>query len=382
MLARFDRYVLGQLMVVFGFFSLVIVLIYWVNRAVSLFDRLIGDGQSVAVFIEFSLLVIPFLMFIVLPLAAFAATVQVANRLSNESEIVVLRATGISAFRLIRPALVLGTLVCILMLILSNLLVPVSRTQLAYREADLAEDVTARLLDEGKFMHPTANVTIFIGKVGANAVLERVLISDRRTPDREVVYTAEQALLVRADDGPRLIMVEGLAQEMSGSRTLSLLKYRDFAFDLDDLVPETSRVIRDLRAYPTRLLLVADPRIQELTGFTPAQMLHEAHTRFSKALAAIPIAGIGFAALLMGGFSRFGFWQQVATGVLALLALQLINNAAENAALASASAWPVLYAPVLVGFAILGGMLWLAEQPSIGILLRRLRRAAPTETAP
>jgi hypothetical protein len=42
----------------------------------------------------------------------------------------------------------------------------------------------------------------------------------------------------------------------------------------------------------------------------------------------------------------------------------------------------VLYAPVLVGFAILGGMLWLAEQPSIGILMRRLRRAAPTETAP
>ena len=41
-MARFDRYLLSQLMVVFGFFSLVLVMVYWINRAVVLFDRLIA----------------------------------------------------------------------------------------------------------------------------------------------------------------------------------------------------------------------------------------------------------------------------------------------------------------------------------------------------
>ena len=45
-MSRFDRYLLSQLLALFGFFSLVLVAIYWVNRAVSLFDQIIGGGQS------------------------------------------------------------------------------------------------------------------------------------------------------------------------------------------------------------------------------------------------------------------------------------------------------------------------------------------------
>ena len=58
-MARFDRYILSQLMVLFGFFSLILILVYWVNRAVVLFDRLIADGQSATVFLEFTALSLP-----------------------------------------------------------------------------------------------------------------------------------------------------------------------------------------------------------------------------------------------------------------------------------------------------------------------------------
>ena len=44
--SRLDRYLLSQLLGLFGFFSLVLVAVYWINRAVGLFDQLIGDGQS------------------------------------------------------------------------------------------------------------------------------------------------------------------------------------------------------------------------------------------------------------------------------------------------------------------------------------------------
>ena len=54
--SRFDRYLLSQLLALFGFFSLVLVAVYWVNRAVGLFEQLIGDGQSALVCLEFSVL--------------------------------------------------------------------------------------------------------------------------------------------------------------------------------------------------------------------------------------------------------------------------------------------------------------------------------------
>jgi hypothetical protein len=71
---RFDRYMLSQLMVLFGFFSLVLVLVLWVNRAVRLFDQLIGDGQTALVFLGFSALTLPVAIAAVLPIACFACS--------------------------------------------------------------------------------------------------------------------------------------------------------------------------------------------------------------------------------------------------------------------------------------------------------------------
>ena len=89
-----DRYVLSQLLVLFGFFALVLVAIFWINRAVILFDTLIGDGQTALVFLEFTALGLPRLVATVLPIATFAASVYVTNRMSGESELTVLQAAG------------------------------------------------------------------------------------------------------------------------------------------------------------------------------------------------------------------------------------------------------------------------------------------------
>ena len=88
-MTRLDRYILAQLLWVFGFFSLVLVSVYWVNKAVSLFDRLISDGQPMSVFLEFTALSLPMLIRTVLPISAFVATLQVTLGLLRNSEVAV-----------------------------------------------------------------------------------------------------------------------------------------------------------------------------------------------------------------------------------------------------------------------------------------------------
>ena len=135
MIGRFDRYLLSQLLILFGFFALVLVLVYWVNRAVVLFDQLIANGQSALVFLEFSALTLPGVIRIVLPIAAFAGTLYVTNRLTAESELVVVQATGFSPWRLARPVLLFGIIVFVLASILAHVLVPASLRQLQERTA-------------------------------------------------------------------------------------------------------------------------------------------------------------------------------------------------------------------------------------------------------
>ena len=143
-MARLDRYLLSQLLVLFGFFALVLVAILWINRGVSLFDQLISDGQSVFVFLEFTALGLPRLITTILPIAAFASAVYVTNRLNNESELTVMQATGSGPFRLARPVLIFGLIVFLMASALHHLLMPLANQQLEHREAEIAQNPRAR----------------------------------------------------------------------------------------------------------------------------------------------------------------------------------------------------------------------------------------------
>jgi lipopolysaccharide export system permease protein len=371
---RFDRYLLSQLMALFGFFALVLVGVYWINHAVGLFDRLIGDGQSALVFLEFSLLTLPNVVRLVLPIAAFAASVYVANRLMADSELVVMQATGFSAFRLARPVFWFGAIVACMMLILMHVLVPASRTTLAARSAEIAENITARFLQDGRFMHPAPGITIYIREITPNGELRDIFLQDGRDAATQVIYTASRALLVRSDDGPKLIMFDGMAQRLGGmgepgGARLGVTRFADFTHDLGNLIPAQGIERRDTDALPTRDLIAATPALLAETGDTPAGFAHELHTRIATPLLALAAAVIGFAALLVGAFSRFGLWRQIGLAVVLLILIQMLNTAAAGAALRQ-GIWALAYVAPGVGIAAGIVLLWIAQAP------RRIRGAA------
>ena len=134
-----DRYLLVQLLTVFAFFSLVLISVYWVNRAARLFDAIVGDGQSFWVFLELSALTLPNVIRVVLPLSAFAAAVYVAMRMTRDNELVVLQGTGLSFVRMLVPVAVFGLVVAVMLAFLMHVLMPLSRMQLAERQVQIAK---------------------------------------------------------------------------------------------------------------------------------------------------------------------------------------------------------------------------------------------------
>lgn len=356
---RFDRYLLSQLLTLFGFFALVLVGVYWVNRAVGLFDQLIGDGQSAMVFVEFSLLTLPNVIKLVLPVAGFVASVHVANRLMLDSELVVMQATGFSAFRMVRPVFYFGLIVTVMMLILTQFLVPASRGMVADRRAEISENVTARFLTEGQFTHPTKGVTLYIRDITANGELRDLFLSDDRKPSEHMTYTAGRALFARGDSGPKLIMFNGMAQSLDAEgRRLSTTRFADFTYDLGALLTGAARAGRSAGELATADLLWPDPAVMAEVGETRAAMMYDGHARFADPLMATAAAMIGFAALLLGDFSRFGLWRQVAFAIGLLVVLQGIATLATKLGITLDHGWMLAYVAPLTGFAIVAGLMW------------------------
>jgi len=368
--SRFDRYLLSQLLALFGFFSLVLVAVYWVNRAVVLFDQLVGDGQTALVFLEFSALTLPRVIRLVLPISAFAATVYVVNRMMQESEMVVLQSAGASVFRLSRAVAVFGFAVMSALMVLTHILVPLSTTALANRTAEISRDATARFLTEGQFMHPVAGITVYIREITETGAMNDLFLSDDRDLVEQVTYMARRALLIRGERAPKLIMLEGSAQNLNRrSGRLSVTRFQDFTFDLAGLMSLAGKTGRGLDELSTRELLAPTDALQSEIGAPRAAFLAEGHARFANPLLAIATSLIGFGALMLGSFSRFGLWRQIALGVGLLIAMQLIHTAASAEALrAPAQAWMVYLAPVC-GIAVSVGLMAFAQRP------RRLGRS-------
>lgn len=372
---------LSQLLAVFGFFSLILVAVYWVNRAVALFDQIIGSGQSALVFLELSALTLPNVIRIVLPLSAFAGAVYVTNRLATESELVVVQATGFSPWRLARPVLVYGIVVAAIMSVLVHWLVPASRAQYAERQAEIAESVTTQLLREGRFLHPTDDITFYIREITPNGEMLDVFLSDSRNPRETVFYTASRSLFVRSDTGPKLIMLDGMAQTLDlASRRLSVTGFADLTYDVGSLITVRDAETTDVRALSTRRLIApGEERIARTPQGTMAPFRQELHARIATPLLAPVAAMIGFAALLLGAFSRFGLWRQVMGAVLLLIVVQFLDNAATNVARRGPEMWFANYIPALTGMGMAAAMLWWAGRS------RRVRPrhgSAPAVPAP
>ncbi|MCF6315293.1 MAG: LPS export ABC transporter permease LptF [Marinosulfonomonas sp.] len=363
-MARFDRYLLSQLMVFFGFFALVLVMVYWVNQAVRLFDQLIADGQSATVFLEFTALTLPNVIRVVLPIAAFAASVYATNRLSSESELVVVQSMGFSSFRLARPVLVFGLIVALLTGILSHILVPASSRLLAERSAEISENITARFLTEGAFLHPADGMTFYIREISPEGELLDIFMSDTRNPDAQVTYTAKNAFLVRDESGPKLVMFDGMAQTLgSNGKRLFTTGFSDFSYDIGALISAGDHKGRAVKELSTFELLSPTPALMQETGGTRARLLYEGHDRFAQPLLSVVTALIGFSALLVGSFSRFGVTRQIISAIVLLILIKALDSMMVGYASANAHLWALVYVPVAAGILVAAVLLWLSERP-------------------
>lgn len=374
-MGRFDRYVFSQLLRVFGFFALVLVGVYWINRAAVLLDRYLTDGQGGGLVFQLTLLSLPSIMLLVLPVAGFVAAVYVTNRLHSDSELVVVQATGYSAVRLVRPFLAFGILLALLLSLLGHVIVPISMSRLAALEQELAEAISSRLIVPGAYQNPTDGVTVYVRSIEPDGTLMGLLVNDRRERDYETTYVAHRALLIRHEDGPRLVMFDGMAQTLNQvTERLSITEFEDFTVALNDLVSTPGQQRLDYRSLSTPVLLAASAETVAATGRSADALRREGNLRISQALLAIGAVVAGYAALMVGGFSRFGLSRQMVFAVLLVVGTKLVDNAAIDKAKSTADAQFMVYAAPVFALVVCAALLAIADG-RLGIPFRR-RRAA------
>ncbi|QFS82768.1 putative permease YjgP/YjgQ family protein [Roseivivax sp. THAF40] len=364
-MAKFDRYLLSRLMVLFGFFALVLVSVYWVNQAVILFEQLISDGHSAGVFLEFTALSLPGTIARVLPLSAFVAALYLTQRLISDSELTVVQATGYSPWRLARPVIYFGAVVATMMMILTHLLVPQSLEQLRLREAEISNAASARLLREGVFLSPSSDLTFYIRDITDTGELRDIFLSDRRQTGREVTYTAERAFVVGdTPEEANIVMMSGLAQTLDlETGRLSTTTFADLTYSVSSLIDRSTTDRQRLESTTSLEMLTDFSGVMARTGDRPAELLAALFSRIQQPLLAMVAASIGFATLLTGEFSRFGVTRQMFVAVGLVVLVYVFESAVQGPSEDSVPAAFLIFVPSVVGFSMTALLLRSAARP-------------------
>jgi len=231
---RLSVYVLAQMLGPAALFALLMTLVVWLTQSLRLLDLVINRGQSAVTFVYLTLLILPSLLVIILPIAYFAGTLYALTKLNTDSELVVMQSAGYSRAQLAAPVMIAAGVVIVLTYICGLYLMPAGQRTMKDKVLDIRADVGAALLDEGEFNTPSPGLTVFIRELSSDGHIRGVLVHDSRTLKHPISYLAESGQLAQTPAGARLIMKDGTIEQTDASGAhLSVLKFKSYIFDLD-----------------------------------------------------------------------------------------------------------------------------------------------------
>jgi lipopolysaccharide export system permease protein len=181
------------------------------------------------------------------------------------------------------------------------------------------------------------------------------LISDSRDPQKPVTILAERGVFVDSPGGARIVMVNGNRQQFDpDTRKLSLLSFESYTLDLGTW--RDAPVVR-FREAQERFLdeLFAPP--SDIDASLRTAFLAEAHQRILVPLSVFSFSLIPLACLLPGELNRRGQLKRVLLAIGLAFVFQVLDLGANNLALRSRAAIPLMYVahllPFVLGFGIL-----------------------------
>lgn len=359
------RYILTQLFTAMVFVSLGLTLAIWLSQSLRWIGYIVNRGLPATTFLSFVALLLPSFLGVVLPIASFCAVLFVYHKLIMDSELVVMRAAGLSPLQLARPALLLAAFATLAVYSITLYFLPVSYREFKDLQNSIRSDFSAVLLQEGTFNTISDGITVYVRSRSSDGELRGILVHDNRNPSKPVTMMAERGALVMSEAGPRVVMVNGNRQQVEREDgRLSLLYFDRYTVELAQFRENVHTRWRQPRErfLPELLFPSSERRDQKYRN----ELIAEGHQRLAAPLYSLSFILIALAALLSGEFNRRGRLRRVFVAVACVGFLEGLSLALHDVSTRSLQAIPAMYAAAI-----------LPCLASLYVLLRAPRRRMP-----
>jgi lipopolysaccharide export system permease protein len=179
MITRLDRYIISHVFALTGIVALALTAIYTFVTFVTE-SRNLGQGNfGVPQLALYVTLLIPTSIYLLLPIIAMLGTLMGLGTLAAQSEIIAMRAAGVSLMRIGRSTLLAGALLGLVSLALGDWLAPMAKVKAETMQAEAREGVQAG----------TRNVPVWL-REGDSVIHIKSLINETQFSEAEIFKLA------------------------------------------------------------------------------------------------------------------------------------------------------------------------------------------------
>jgi len=349
-----NLYLLRQLAATFAFATGAVTFVVLFTQSFRLLSLVIENSGTMLLF--FHLMGLSALTFLplIMPLGLGTAIVFTYHRLAVDSELVVMRAAGLSPMRLIQPALILAAGVMMICYALTLWITPAANSSLVGLQYKMRDSYAVFLAHPGSFNDLADGLTFYANKRGPNGSLQGILIHDVRNPENPITTMAATGQVVTTNDQPHMIIFNGRRQEFDRTTgKVSELAFDQYVLDLDALRNAPATRFPDPREQTIGELLNPSPEMLRARG-PMSHFTGELHARLATPLLCLSYTLIGLAAILAGGFNRRGMGGRILLSALIIIVGQAlfmtISSAVSRDAHWAALLYLVAILPAPVGF--------------------------------
>ncbi len=326
----FQYYVLRQILAPLFAILAALIAIAILTQGLGQLDLIVNQRGSGFAFLWVTILALPQLLSLILPLALFFAVAYAINRLHTDSELVVAFAAGVSQWQIIAPVFRLATVAALAQLVVGVLVQPASYREMRETVYAIRGDLAASMVREGAFTTPADGLTLYTRASEGGEMLD-VMVHDSRNPKRPVTYTARRGATAMVEGRPAIIMHDGQIQQPKPDGAVDLLDFDQYVLELGEFIGEQDALV--LKASDRYLSeLFAPNRAHYYDQGNVGRFLAEGHSRIASPLLNIAFAMIALAALVGGDFNRRGYGARMAQAAVLALTLRLVALAIQAAA--------------------------------------------------
>ena len=291
------RYMFRTTMGAFTITCVSLTIVLWFTQAIREFDLITTQRQTVFVFIGITGLLIPLLVMLIAPISLVLAAAHVLNKLSSDSEVIVMNAAGVSPWRLVSPFIVAALVVSLLVSVIAAYLSPLSLRELRDWATEVRTDILTNIVQPGRFATVGGNLTFHIADRRPNGLLAGIFLDDRRDPKEHVTFLAEQGEIVKNDKGAFLVLKKGSVQRLeAGQRDPRIVTFDQYPFDMSKFTSEPQNVVYNFREKYIWELMWPRPD-DTLSAGQLAEYRSELHDRFATPLYPVAFVLLAFAFL-------------------------------------------------------------------------------------